>query len=68
VRAVNIGDKVRIAGDTETARVECLYKDIEGGVRLDRKLCGFYSWNVADLRIVRRNHTKSPMTPRYTRE
>ncbi len=32
-----------------TAKIEMLYKDIPGGVRLDRPLAGFVSWNVADL-------------------
>ena len=32
-----------------TAKIELFYDDTPGGVRLDRPLAGFVSWNVADL-------------------
>lgn len=50
---MKIGDEVRlkIHGErtTKTAILVAKYPDIKGGVRLDRLLNGFYSWNEADL-------------------
>lgn len=43
----------RTEGDYHTATVMQWYKDIKGGVILDRRLAGFYSWNVSDLRRVK---------------
>jgi hypothetical protein len=54
----NIGDRVRVRGHREVARIESFYLNVEGGVRLDRYISpqhkwpfspGFKSWNVADL-------------------
>ncbi|MGZ5078595.1 MAG: hypothetical protein ACXWHZ_03505 [Usitatibacter sp.] len=47
------GDTVRLPKLKKNARVAAVYRDIKGGVRLDRTLAGFYSWNVADLVKVR---------------
>ena len=51
-----VGDKVRLKlgrshekGPRKVARIESFYSDIEGGVRLDRILAEYYSWNVEDL-------------------
>jgi hypothetical protein len=44
-----VGDRVRVKGYREHAIVESLYSDIKGGLRLDRRIGGFWSWNVADL-------------------
>jgi hypothetical protein len=55
-----VGDRVKLSAETRrradlicktinTAKIELFYKDIPGGVRLDRLLGGFYSWNMADL-------------------
>ena len=35
-----------------TAKIEMLYKDIPGGVRLNRPLAGFVSWNINDLVLI----------------
>lgn len=50
------GDVVRLKpevadGDTNTAKIDLFYGDIEGGVRLDRELNGFVSWNLLDLEL-----------------
>ena len=54
-----IGTRVRIKlgrsfrrGHRPTAKIELFYSDISGGVRLDRELAGFVSWNVEDLERV----------------
>ncbi len=52
---IKVGDLVRLKGRlfrTGYARIELFYEDINGGCRLDKPLAGFYSWNVADLRLV----------------
>lgn len=56
-----IGDLVRVKlgrtyqpGPRKKAKIERFYSDIEGGVRLDEQLAGFYSWNVEDLEKVRK--------------
>jgi hypothetical protein len=43
----------KIRGNRSTAQIAAFYPDIPGGVRLDTKLDGFYSWNVKDLELVR---------------
>lgn len=35
----------------ETAVIELFYSDVVGGVRLDKELAGFTSWNVQDLEL-----------------
>jgi hypothetical protein len=47
-----VGDTVRLKGKKRTAKIERFYSDIEGGLRLDKKLRGFWSWNVLDLEKV----------------
>lgn len=50
-----------VPGDTVTVKrwprarrkVVALYSDVPGGVRLDRPVAGFVSWNVDALRKVR---------------
>lgn len=37
------------------ARIVAFYDDIDGGLRLDRELGGFVSWNIADVDPVRDN-------------
>lgn len=44
-----VGDTVRVKGFRPHAKIESFYRDIEGGLKLDRAIGGFYSWNVADL-------------------
>ena len=47
-----VGDRVRLKNHREddgVAEIAGFYSDIEGGVRLDRELYGFKSWNVEDL-------------------
>jgi hypothetical protein len=53
-----IGDEVKLKPgamgnperpDNPTAKIQLFYSDVEGGVRLDRELRGFFSWNVLDL-------------------
>lgn len=44
-----IGDTVRVGRITKTACIAQIYRDIHGGVRLDRIVGGFVSWNVKDL-------------------
>lgn len=45
-----LGTRVKIRGRVRGwARIENFYDDIFGGVRLDKELWGFYSWNVDDL-------------------
>lgn len=63
-KIMKIGDIVKLTADSrrgrcdkpdhKTASIEVFYSDIKGGVRLDRELCGFRSWNVADLELVGR--------------
>lgn len=57
-----VGSRVRIKQDVllrrddeatnETAVIELFYSDVVGGVRLDKELAGFKSWNVEDLEPV----------------
>lgn len=47
-----IGRKVRLKGKTRIATIVSKYDHIKGGVRLDKKLDGLYSWNVLDLEFV----------------
>lgn len=57
---MKIGDHVELRHKPgKTARIIREYPDIEGGVVLDRKLDGFKSWNVDDLRRV--PASKSPV-------
>ena len=49
-KKVKVGDAVRVRGQRLKAVIEGLYSDVEGGVILDRRIDGFYSWNVQDLR------------------
>jgi hypothetical protein len=53
---LKVGDEVRLklglsdkGGRRGVAKIELFYSDIDGGVRLDKMLGGFYSWNVKDL-------------------
>lgn len=46
---MKVGDKVRVRGDRHVAVIESEYTDIKGGVRLDREIQGFHSWNKKDL-------------------
>lgn len=45
-----VGDKVVHVKSREVRTIAAVYTDIKGGVRLDRAVRGFVSWNVADLR------------------
>lgn len=57
-----VGSRVRLKEDVrfrrdedsknETAVIELFYSDVEGGVRLDKELDGFRSWNVKDFELV----------------
>lgn len=49
MRSAKVGDQVRVRGFKQCAVIESLYPDIRGGVRLDRMVGGYYSWNVKDL-------------------
>ena len=49
MKSAKVGDKVRVKGFRHHAVVARLYADIKGGVKLDRLVGGFYSWNVKDL-------------------
>ena len=49
MRSAKVGDKVRVKGYRQCAVVAQLYTDIKGGVKLDRLVDGFCSWNVKDL-------------------
>lgn len=49
-----VGQTVRIRGQRKLARIAEFYTDIPGGVRLDRPIADFVSWNVKDLRRTRR--------------
>lgn len=59
---LKVGSRVRIKQDVllnrndkatnETAVIELFYNDVVGGVRLDKELAGFTSWNVEDLELV----------------
>ena len=44
------GDYVRRKG--QVARVQALFSDVEGGLKLDRQIDGFSCWNVKDVRRV----------------
>lgn len=58
-----IGDIVRIknqvrnrrcdTGMRKTAQIEKFYADVDGGVRLNKAVDGFVSWNVSDLEHVK---------------
>ena len=58
MKSASVGTRVRVRGYRQHATVEHLYTDIKGGVRLDREIGGFMSWNVADLVLVRRSRGK----------
>lgn len=47
-----VGRTVRLKGKLQTARIKYIYSDIEGGVKLDQRLDGFWSWNIADLEVL----------------
>ena len=49
---MRVGDTVRLKKGKKRARIVLFYEDIPGGVRLDRELSGFVSWNVEDLELV----------------
>ena len=51
-----VGRTVRLKGKKETAKIERMYSDIEGGVRLDKQIDGFWSWNIADLEVLPANN------------
>ena len=53
-----IGDRVRVKSHRQHAIVAQLYTDIKGGVKLDRMIGGFYSWNVKDLVMVQKSATR----------
>jgi hypothetical protein len=55
LRGFKIGDRVRVVGFQEVATIVSTYRDIPGGVRLDRPFDGmFYSWNVDALEYAHR--------------
>jgi hypothetical protein len=54
-----VGQKVRVRGQRKTARIEAFYTDIEGGVRLDRPIKDFVSWNVQDLASAKTKREKA---------
>lgn len=65
---LRISDTVRLRGQRKTAVVVALYSDIKGGVRLDRMLSGFFSWNESDLVVVKRAARKAaPRIPTVRR-
>lgn len=53
---MEVGDVVYLESDKghvkQLAIIVALYDDIKDGVRLDRELDGFRSWNMADLVLV----------------
>lgn len=51
MRHLYVGRNVQRGGIA--AVVDATYSDIAGGVRLDREIEGFKSWNLSDLRTVR---------------
>ncbi len=51
-----VGRTVRLKGKSQTAKIERIYSDIVGGVRLDKQLDGFWSWNIADLEVLPANN------------
>jgi len=61
------GDKVFHKKARRVAYVEALYSDIEGGVRLDREVEGFVSWNAADLKFMKRPTAEELMTRRLAK-
>ena len=50
-----VGRTVRLKGKSAIAKIERIYSDIEGGVRLDSELDGFKSWNIEDLEVLPAN-------------
>lgn len=55
---MQVGDKVKLKRGVPhgreahtTARIESFLPDVEGGVKLDRRLRGFHYWNVLDLAL-----------------
>jgi alpha-D-ribose 1-methylphosphonate 5-triphosphate synthase subunit PhnI len=47
------GRKVRHKKTRLIRRIAAVYTDIEGGVKLDKPVEGFVSWNLADLKLLR---------------
>jgi hypothetical protein len=47
-----VGRKVRRGRSTRT--IIRMYDDIPGGVRLDKPIEGFVSWNITDLKLLER--------------
>jgi len=45
-----IGRQVKIQGQVRT--IEATYGDIVGGVRLDKRVDGFFSWNLDDCQLL----------------
>lgn len=53
----HVGSVVRVRDDvsgqvSEPAVIGRFYTDIDGGLKLDREVFGFRSWNVADCELV----------------
>ena len=48
-----VNDIVRLKGKKRTAKITILLQDIEGGVKLDKRLGGYGYWNIVDLELVK---------------
>ena len=57
---MKVGDKVVHKGTRAVRIIVALYPDIAGGVRLNREVEGFVSWNARDLKLWTPHKRKKP--------
>jgi hypothetical protein len=50
---LNPGDTVRVKGERGTAKIRSIRADVNGAL-LETQIGGFRSWNLDDLRLVKR--------------
>ena len=52
------GDTVRVVGSRGTAKIRAILTSMHGAL-LDKQIGGFRRWNLDELRLVKRNRSKS---------
>jgi hypothetical protein len=51
------GDTVRVVGARGTAKIRAILSSMHGAL-LEKQIDGFRTWNLDDLRLVKRNNKK----------
>jgi hypothetical protein len=52
------GDTVRVIGSRGTAKIRAILSSMHGAL-LEKQIDGFRTWNLDELRLVKRHRTKS---------